>query len=251
MSLPFTPEQFLGVFAEYNDALWPVVVAFWLASLGVLVVTWRKPAVPQPRAYISACGALDVERRRVSRLVLHEDQSGRVAVWRGLRFSGGTLPAGWCSYQDRLLLIRQCDSARWREPRHLCSRVPLLDDGIRSSIPGSADVRCAVSDSHSDNRAPLDRWRRDSAASRDRPGPLGIHRRVGRSAPERANGLRALGSRTIAGARRDDQSSHTSAGLWRCHPPVRRAALAMPMLEQPALACPPGTQGGRGWYSRT
>ena len=44
MSLPFTPEQFLGVF-EYNDALWPVVVAFWLASLGVLVVTWRKPAV--------------------------------------------------------------------------------------------------------------------------------------------------------------------------------------------------------------
>jgi uncharacterized protein DUF6064 len=45
VSLPFTPEQFLGVFAEYNDALWPVVVAFWLASLSVLVVTWRKPAV--------------------------------------------------------------------------------------------------------------------------------------------------------------------------------------------------------------
>lgn len=43
MSLPFTPEQFLGVFAEYNDALWPVVFVFWLASLGVLVATWRKP----------------------------------------------------------------------------------------------------------------------------------------------------------------------------------------------------------------
>jgi hypothetical protein len=45
VSLPFTPEQFFGVFAEYNDALWPAVVGFWLASLGALVVTWRKPAV--------------------------------------------------------------------------------------------------------------------------------------------------------------------------------------------------------------
>jgi hypothetical protein len=43
VSLPFTPEQFFGVFAEYNDALWPAVVGFWLASLGVLVATWRKP----------------------------------------------------------------------------------------------------------------------------------------------------------------------------------------------------------------
>jgi hypothetical protein len=43
VSLPFTPEQFLGVFAEYNDALWPAVIGFWLASLGVLVATWRKP----------------------------------------------------------------------------------------------------------------------------------------------------------------------------------------------------------------
>ena len=43
MSLPVTPEQFLGVFAEYNDALWPAVSGFWLASLGVLVATWRKP----------------------------------------------------------------------------------------------------------------------------------------------------------------------------------------------------------------
>ena len=43
MNLPFTPEQFLGVFAEYNDALWPAVSGFWLASLGVLVATWRKP----------------------------------------------------------------------------------------------------------------------------------------------------------------------------------------------------------------
>ena len=45
MSLPFTPEQFLGVFADYNEALWPVALAFWLAGLGVLTATWRKPTV--------------------------------------------------------------------------------------------------------------------------------------------------------------------------------------------------------------
>jgi Family of unknown function (DUF6064) len=53
VSLPFTPQQFLGVFAEYNGALWPVVVAFWLASLGAVVVTWWKPAVySRPLTYL-------------------------------------------------------------------------------------------------------------------------------------------------------------------------------------------------------
>ena len=44
MRLPFTPDQFFDVFAEYNEALWPVVVAFWLTTVGWLVTTWRNPA---------------------------------------------------------------------------------------------------------------------------------------------------------------------------------------------------------------
>ena len=43
MSLPFTLEQFLSVFAEYNDSLWPAVVVLWLASFGAAAVAWWKP----------------------------------------------------------------------------------------------------------------------------------------------------------------------------------------------------------------
>lgn len=43
MGLPFTPEQFFGIFAEYNRAFWLVVVALWLASAWALVLAWRNP----------------------------------------------------------------------------------------------------------------------------------------------------------------------------------------------------------------
>jgi hypothetical protein len=44
MALPFAPEQFFGIFAEYNRALWPMALAWWLAAAGVLAVAWRSPA---------------------------------------------------------------------------------------------------------------------------------------------------------------------------------------------------------------
>jgi hypothetical protein len=44
MGLPFTSDQFFGVFAAYNRAFLPVAVAFWLAGLAVLVLAWRHPS---------------------------------------------------------------------------------------------------------------------------------------------------------------------------------------------------------------
>jgi hypothetical protein len=41
--LPFTVEQFLQVFARYNETLWPAVVLWWLATLTVVLVAWRIP----------------------------------------------------------------------------------------------------------------------------------------------------------------------------------------------------------------
>lgn len=32
MQLPFTSEQFFDLFVAYNEALWPAVVALWIAS---------------------------------------------------------------------------------------------------------------------------------------------------------------------------------------------------------------------------
>lgn len=43
MELPFTPDQFFSVFAEYNEAFWLVVVALWFATIGALVLVWRHP----------------------------------------------------------------------------------------------------------------------------------------------------------------------------------------------------------------
>jgi hypothetical protein len=41
MQLPFTHDQFLGVFASYNRALWPGAVLLWIATV-VVVVSWLK-----------------------------------------------------------------------------------------------------------------------------------------------------------------------------------------------------------------
>ena len=160
MSLPFTPEQFLGVFAEYNETFWPVVVAFWLASFSVFVATWRKPA-DHSRALTYLLVALWVWNTVAYHAWFFTTINpaawlfGAVFVlqaaflWTGAR-------TGIKYFSSDGVMARV-----WREPRRLCARVPLFDDGSRSSISGSADVRCAVSDSHSDNRAPVDRSRWD------------------------------------------------------------------------------------------
>ena len=52
MQLPFTKEQFFDLFADYNEALWPALVALWIASVVVslLLLSLRRP----PNRWISA-----------------------------------------------------------------------------------------------------------------------------------------------------------------------------------------------------
>jgi hypothetical protein len=42
--MPFTPDQFFGVFAEYNLALFPALAALWLAGIAAMAFTARRPA---------------------------------------------------------------------------------------------------------------------------------------------------------------------------------------------------------------
>jgi hypothetical protein len=44
VSLPFTPDQFFGIFADYNRQFWVAVVFWWLATVGALVLVWRRPS---------------------------------------------------------------------------------------------------------------------------------------------------------------------------------------------------------------
>lgn len=57
MGLPFTPDQFFDIFAEYNRTFWSVIVAMWLSSVGVLVAAWRNP-IGQSRLLTYLLGAL-------------------------------------------------------------------------------------------------------------------------------------------------------------------------------------------------
>jgi hypothetical protein len=52
MQLPFTREQFFDVFAAYNGAVWPALVALWIASCvaSALLLSSRRP----PGRWISA-----------------------------------------------------------------------------------------------------------------------------------------------------------------------------------------------------
>src|SRR5688572_1690011 len=52
MQLPFTRERFFDLFVAYNEALWPAVVALWIAS--VVVVALRLSARHQHDRWVSA-----------------------------------------------------------------------------------------------------------------------------------------------------------------------------------------------------
>jgi Family of unknown function (DUF6064) len=43
VGLPFTPDQFFGIFAEYNRTFLFVVVVLWVGSAGALAAAWRDP----------------------------------------------------------------------------------------------------------------------------------------------------------------------------------------------------------------
>ncbi len=46
MRLPFTKEQFFDLFAAYNGAVWPAIVALWIASVIVSVLLLRSQRPP-------------------------------------------------------------------------------------------------------------------------------------------------------------------------------------------------------------
>ncbi len=45
MRLPFTPEQFFGVFAKYNEAVWPAQVAIYIAAAIVYAAEKREKII--------------------------------------------------------------------------------------------------------------------------------------------------------------------------------------------------------------
>lgn len=58
MTLPFTVEAFLEVFARYNVATWPVVIGLWLAAAAALAGVVRSPGARSNRTATAVLLAL-------------------------------------------------------------------------------------------------------------------------------------------------------------------------------------------------
>jgi hypothetical protein len=88
--LPFTTDQFFGVFASYNRAFVVVVVALWLASIGTIAFVSRDPGRRTLLAY--PLNALIIE------------EGGPAKLWdflssHGLRQAGEASERRLCSCQ--------------------------------------------------------------------------------------------------------------------------------------------------------
>jgi len=57
LTLPFTPDQFFEVFADYNRMFWLVAAVWWLATGAALAAAYRSPA-KQSRTLTYLLGAL-------------------------------------------------------------------------------------------------------------------------------------------------------------------------------------------------
>jgi hypothetical protein len=44
VQLPFTADQFFGIFADYNQTFWPVAVVLWLMTVLAVALVWWQPA---------------------------------------------------------------------------------------------------------------------------------------------------------------------------------------------------------------
>ena len=57
MNLPFTERDFLDVFASYNLRFWPVALAFWVLSAGLVIGAVTRGA-PHHRALSALLAAM-------------------------------------------------------------------------------------------------------------------------------------------------------------------------------------------------
>jgi integral membrane sensor domain MASE1 len=56
--LPFTREQFLGVFVTYNDAIWPLQIVTYLLGIVVVVALLFRHGRPSDRIIAGVLAAM-------------------------------------------------------------------------------------------------------------------------------------------------------------------------------------------------
>ena len=159
MNLPFTTDAFFEVFARYNLATWPVVVALWVAAAGAVAAVARRPGARSSRLASAVLAVLwlwggvvchvayftSINPAAWGFAALFVAEAGLLAWYgvvqrrlalgdgHGLVVEGGSVPGSRCT---PCLLRAECR----RRPR----------------LPGPTVLRRAVSDGHF-HRGPLAR----------------------------------------------------------------------------------------------
>jgi hypothetical protein len=91
MKIPFTVEQFLDVFAKYNNAIWPLQVVLNFAALAVIVLAIRRSSFSD-RAISIALGLVWIWMGIVYHLLFFfGDQPRSVWIWRIVHPSGSVV----------------------------------------------------------------------------------------------------------------------------------------------------------------
>jgi hypothetical protein len=127
MNLPFTHDQFLDLFAAYNEAVWPVLIALWTTT-----------AVVVARLYL---GSGDASRTLTGLLVFHWAWSGAVyhliyfrrinsvAVFFGAGFLVQAALFLWRGFGSSGLVF-DAQNSKWRVPGLLLILYSLAYPGI-------------------------------------------------------------------------------------------------------------------------
>ena len=133
--MPFTSDEFFGVFALYNRRFIVVVVALWLASAGMVAFVSRDPERRSRTLSLFLAGTVAVECGRLSRALLHADQSCCVVVRGLVRGPGRSLLVVHSWQEHRLLLVHRMETPHRAGRRRICSGISVPDDRLGHSYP--------------------------------------------------------------------------------------------------------------------
>lgn len=109
MTLPFSHDQFLEVFARYNEAFWPVAVGLWIATAAALVEILRRDGGGR------FVGTVLAITWAWSGIVYHAWYFTRInpAAWLfGMLFIAEAVLIAWYAVLDRRLRFRRSGAPR-------------------------------------------------------------------------------------------------------------------------------------------
>ena len=220
MGLPFTSDQFFGVFAEYNRSFWFVALALWFASAAALAGAWRNPR-QWSGALMYLLATLWIWNAVAYHALLFTSINPAAWLFAGLFTIEGVL-LFWAAARRRIESLSLTGPISGLGIALACYALayPFLSFGDWPPVPGDPHVRRAVPDGDTDDwSSARSTWRPAAVAGCD-SSCLGVHRRIRGSALRRVDGLHSVGGRRLTGGMPGHMPHRTEFWFTRIEPDV-------------------------------